>query len=428
MTRMFPQQLRYDLFIGNSNITATPFLNGAVRINMDEARMAHLSFSIKDPDVHADWIRMGTKVKFWGGYFANGNPLDSRDNSNDYRMLFTGTIYKIQANQNEAGVPYATIECIDTFYSTGGYSAKQYRYPSRNNPRGWASQATIKTSEIVKKLCEELNIDCEISLGQDSDIEYTLTEAVVQDAQSDWDFLNKLATRCGCYCWTILENEKTKLFFVERSSAFAQKNKVEFVNIGRRGNQFLVDTYSGKTSVPNELHRLKDNQILLTGITTNEDPGSYGQHTYKVTDFNSETGEQKELLVNYDENSETITHYELDTALIESMNKTEEGSKELDRILGMGALSIPWEEAKKYYKEVVIPAGRLDALDGVGFLGVNVTGTSRGDLRVAPYQSYLLHGVVRGRNLQRKSNRFYLKSMSYIFDNNGFINEYEFIA
>jgi hypothetical protein len=49
------------------------------------------------------------------------------------------------------------------------------------------------------------------------------------------------------------------------------------------------------------------------------------------------------------------------------MNKTPAGSRNLTVFLVWGALSIPWAEAKKYYKEVNIPAGKLDALGGVGF-------------------------------------------------------------
>jgi hypothetical protein len=36
----------------------------------------------------------------------------------------------------------------------------------------------------------------------------------------------------------------------------------------------------------------KDNQVLLYEVSVTEDPGMYGQHTYKVTDFDSATGEK----------------------------------------------------------------------------------------------------------------------------------------
>lgn len=428
MKGTFPRQLKYDLFIGNSKESATDLVAGAIKISLDESRMAHLTFSLKNPDINLDWVRMGTNVTFYGGYTDRTNPLDQGEGGSGYRMLFSGNIFRISTTVNEAGIPIGSIECIDGFYSNGGYSPKKFRYPSKNCPRGWASSSRVRVSDIVKNICEELNIDYEIKLGKDSDKEYSYTDTVVQDNQTDWDFLSTLAGRCGCYCWTIIENSKTKLFFIEQGKAFASSNQLEFVVIGRRNNYFFNPSYSGLDSVHNEMGRLKSNQVLLTDVSVTEDPGMYGQHTYKVTDFDSATGEQKELLVNFDEESDTITYYELDSALIAAMNETPSGSAELDRILGMGAMSIPWEEAKKYYKAVNIPAGRLDALGGIGFMGVTLTATCRGDLRVDAYKAYLVHGVVRGRNMQRKSSKFYLKSLDYVFDNSGFNINLEFIA
>ena len=428
MKTTFLRQLKYDMYIGNRKEPATDLLSGPVKVVIDASLMAHLTFSLKDPDINLDWIRMGTPVKFYGGYLEHSNPLDRPHNGGGYKLLFSGTIYKISTSFNDAGTPIGSIECIDAFYSQGGYNPRQYRYPSKNCPRNWAAGSSVKVSDIVKNICQELNVDHEISLGKDSDKAYSYTDSIVQDSQSDWEFLNKLATRVGAYCWTTIENEKTKVYFIEMGKAFSNPQRVEFVAIGRKGQNFFKDSYSGSSSVPNEMGRLKDNQILLFNVSVTEDPGMYGQHTYKVTDFNSETGEQKELLVNYEENSETITYYELDTPLIEAMNKTESGQKELNRILGMGALSIPWSEAKKYYKVVNIPAGKLDALGGVGFMGVTISATCMGDLRVAPYQSYLIHGVIRGRNMQRKSSKFHLKSMTHVFDNNGYNIDLEFFA
>lgn len=428
MKTTFLRQLKFDMYIGSRKESATNLLSGPVKVVLDASLMAHLTFSLKDPDINLDWIRMGTPVKFYGGFLEHSNPLDRPQNGGGYKLLFSGTIYKISTSLNEAGIPIGTLECIDAFYTSGGYNPRQYRYPSKNCVRSWASGNTVKTSDVVKNICKELGVECIVELGQNSDKLYSYTEPVVQDSQSDWEFLNKLAVRVGAYCWTTIENEKSTVHFIEQGKAIGSNDRVEFVAIGRKGNDFFKDTYSGSASVPNEMGRLKDNQILLFNVSVTEDPGMYGQHTYKITDFNSETGEEKELLVNYEENSETITYYELDTPLIEAMNKTDSGRKELDRILGMGALSIPWETAKKYYKIVNIPAGKLDALGGVGFMGVTISATCPGDLRVNPYQSYLVHGVIRGRNMQRKSSRFHLKSMSHVFDNNGYNIELEFFA
>lgn len=427
MKTTFLRQLRYDLYLGNNKRAATDFLTGAVRISLDASLMGHLTFEIKDPDINADWIRMGTRVRFYGGYLEHHNPLDKPQNGGGYRLLFSGTVFKVNVENDDAGNPVGKISCIDAFYSVGGYSQKRYRYPSLNNQRSWAS-GNIRASEIVRNICKELDIECEVSLGQNSDIMYTLTEPVVQHDNSDWAFLNVLAERVGAYCWTTIENEKLKLFFVEQGKAFHTKERIEFVSIARKGGEFFNKSYSNKESVANELQRLKDNQVLMYDVSVTEDPGMYGQHTYKVTDFNSETGESKEFLANYNEETESIVYYELDTPLIEAMNKTESGRQELNRILGMGALSIPWSEAKKYYKEVHVPAGKLDALGGKTFLGVTVNATCIGDLRVLPYQSYIIHGVVRARNMNRKSSKMYLKSMEHIFDNSGYTIQLEFMA
>lgn len=428
MKRTFPRQLRYDVFIGDSSDPFTNFIKGDVRISVEENKMSHLFFTLANPDVHADWLRIGTEVRFYGGFLSEFNPLEFSEEEQGYKLLFKGTIYKINTSYEESGIPLGQIECVDQFYSKGGYTSRFNRYPSRNSDRSWANTTSIKASEIIANICNELDILYDVSLGRESDVIYSHTNSLVQRNQSDWQFLLKMADRLGCNCWTDIENEKVKMFFVEKGKAFAKNRDVEFVNVTRVGNQFFTGSYSGDDNPSNGFGRLTPNQILLTSVDVQEDPGMYGQHIQRITDFNDETGEYTETLVQYDENSETVSYYELDSALVEAMNKTEKGQRELDRLLGMGALSIPWEEARKYYKEKKIPAGTIDALSGIPFLGVTVNASCRGDFRIIPHESYLLRGIIRGRNLQKRSTRFYLKGMSMNFGKSGFVMDLEFIA
>lgn len=448
MSAILPHQHRYNFKIGG--VDATDFIDGDVTLEIDVMKMAHLSFSIRNPDLNSEWLQIGRSVDFMGGYLqvpirANTDYLAE---SKRFKKLFTGKIKTCNLAYKEDGTELAVIEALDTSWSIyGEYGKYRFRYPSYNCPRDIGNTNRVKLQDIVKYIIEkELGCTSNINLGDGVDIEYTLAEPVVQYDMSDWAFLRYLAKRCDCYCWTSIEGSNTVVNFVNKSKAISDTGRMEFVWIGRGGsderNFFNAygDTNSAAQSTDwkgsylressigrSDDSKLKENQIQLRTVAIQESPSLYGSLVHQITDFDTETGETKNQFVMYDETKEELIYYELNREKIDAMQRTPEGAKTLKQIQAMGAFGIPWEVAKDYYIPRPISKAIIDAIDKP-LLGVTITATCDMNVDITPQQSYLVHGVSRYSSTRNKSRRYFLKTMSHIWSDNGADTKLEFVC
>lgn len=427
MNRTLPQQSRFKVVAhykkGAVDITALVGDNASIEVEV--LKISHLTFELKDPDDNAHFIRIGTKIDFYGGYVDSSFFTDPLGSSNSFKKLFSGNVRRIKLNAKEDGTNTATIEALDASYSIEGYSAKTFIYPSKNCTRKGANTTSLKTSEIVKIIAEEAKMDIDVILGENTDTEYTLTNPIVQKNMSDFAFLNYLAKRNACYVWTDMSG---KTYFVDKSKAHGSINKdIEFVWVGRNGKNFYNSSVNKDPIGTSEYSKISPNQILLTSVDLTEDPAIYGQNITKITYFDDTDGQGKniDILKMYDESKDEITYYELDTPKVEAMQKSKEGSETLNKILSMGALDIPWDIAQQFYKPIKITKKLLDAIEGQA-LGITVTASCPGNVNIIPQRSYPINGISRYSSMNIKHRHYFMRTLTHSWNNGDFTTEMEF--
>jgi hypothetical protein len=437
MSRILPQQLRFEVKVsaptGGKSVDITEFIGDSVTLSVDMLKMAILTFDVKKPEELVEVLRVGVSIEFWGGYIDTiGFYKDRFAPSINFRKLFVGNIRRIYMTYEEDGYPKATMEAIDGSYSIAGYEQnKKFRYPSKDLPQrrgaNWPSSNTMKLSQILSCFAADLGIPIQQDFGANIDKVYTLTNPFAQNNISDYAALIALAKANSCYFWSTIEGNDLVYKFVEKSKVVSQSNRFEFVFVSRVAEQFYQGDYLPTGDGRNESTKLKPNQILLHSVTIEEDPAVFGAHITKVTDYDDE-GNTKEELISYDETKDEIIYYELDKAKVQAMEKTVDGKQELDKILAMGAFDIPWSIASKFYKEVRIKKGIIDAID-TPLLGITINATCDGNVLIEPQQSYLIHGINRYSSLrQAKTRRYHLKEMTHRWTTEGFFTDLVFRA
>lgn len=437
MLKVLPNQQRYNIKIStpdnrNSTTHLTDDVVGDISLEIEALKISHLSFRLKAPLLNAEWLRIGYKVDFYGGYIDSdyyySNDLQT---SNLFRHLFKGQIMTINISCSSDGIEYADITALDASWSKSSYSELIFRYPSKNSKRTWSNANTIKTSDIVKGIAQSLGVKVVVDIDKESDVEYTLSKQAVQDNETDWSFLRRLATRCSCYVWTSVENNSSIINFKSKTKAISTENYIEFVWSARTGNrsEFLQGSYLATPIIGDrDMAKLKNNQLPILQFTLNEIPALYGAHVTVISDYDDETGKEIQRYVTYDETKNELIYYELNNELIEKENSTPEGSAKLDKILDMGAFDIPWEVAKPYYKQVVIKQNITDTIDRP-LLGVTINATVPGNVNIDPQQSYYVHGIARYSSLKNRSRMYWLKTMKHLWKEDGnFLTELELIA
>ena len=435
MSKTLPQQSRFKILVSSKKgeTDITNIVGDTVTLETEINRISHLEFELKDPDNNAQLIRIGTKVIFYGGYLDGAFFTDSLGQTPNFKKLFVGTARRFNLQYKEDGTVSAMIECISFSWSSAGYSNLTFTYPSKNNIRQGANTTKIKVSELVKLIADANGQEAFIHVGENTDTEYTLTSPVVQKKMSDFAFLQYLAKRNSCYVWY---NHDNQLFFVDKSKAHSEEsNRLKFLWVGRgkyedgtsRGfhkDSFIKNSPDHLTADKDKLYH---NQILLNSVSLTEDPGMYGQNIAKITDFSitDTSGKEVDVFRMYDEDADSITYYQLNTELIESMQKTDDGSKELTRLMEMGAMDIPWEEAQKYYKPIVIEKKIIDSIDGQ-VLGITVNATCNGNVNIEPFQSYPIQGIARYRAMKSKDRSYFLRNLTHKWEEGEFTTEMEF--
>lgn len=426
MPRILPLQSGFRVFIaapGKANVDVTDFVDTPVTLTLDENRLATLSLSMKDPEKHSEYLRMGYTVLFYGGTLEGINFKDVLEGTN-FKLMFSGSVRFLYMDYREDGKKYLTVTCIDYAWSRSAYTNNFFAYPSPDCKRAWAAKNTIKLSDIVKGVAREIGMEVEVTLQ--SDTEYYDFEPAVQKNKSDWAFLRQLAHDNSCYVWTAVEGSKTVIKFCDKRKAINQKNRVEFVWLDRKGHDFIDLEQLGTGDGSSEKSKLKDYQKQLLSVTVEENPQMIGSNITVLTDWDESTGESVERLVNYDETKDEIIYYKLDQEKIDDMEKTEEGAEELDRIMSMGPTDIPPEVFMRFYIPEKVVKGSIKAIDSP-YLGITVNAKSRGDVNVMPFQSYVIRGISRYSSLSNKSGTYFMKAITYTWDDSGFTMDMTFL-
>lgn len=438
MSRILPRQSRFKVYIitadGKNKTDATDFVADGVSLSMDVNQISQLTLQLKEPELHFEWLRIGYKVEFYGGYIDRDNYYSENQSSpqqgNLFKKLFVGVIRNLNSHYQENGSFLADIVAIDATWVTSSYSNFHLRYPSKNCKRNWANKTQLTLSDIVRGIVSEMKgVKLNLSIGQGVDKTYKLTSPIVQNDMTDWGFLTYLAKLSSCYVWTSVDGADMAINFIEKSKAIGQNNRLEFLWAARYGREFAQENYHAKnqqTGSSPETDKLKANQLRLLSVDIHENPQIVGANVYEITDFNEETGEEETKLVSYSETKDELIYWELDQDKINKEEKTPAGKKKLDKILKMGATSIPRDVFMEYYKKVAFKKGIIGAIDRP-FLGVNVKAVSEGDVNIEANQSYTINGISRYSSMRIKSARYFLKGLVHEWSDEGFKTHLDFM-
>lgn len=442
MARQLLPQQRFSVFV------TKPGKNGGryditedidnISLEIDQDRISILSFNLRKPEKHSEYMDVGYHIDFYGGYVdrdsytdvdqeANGKFKYSNGTSDRFRYMFNGRIFHLKLSYQEDD-EFLELTCKDASWGATCVTRSHYAYPTTGSDRSFANKEVIKLSKIVEGICNIIGIKYKLNLKEDT--EYTLRRAAIQKG-TDWAFLRHLAKSNGCLIWTDIDVESGEytLYFTDGGLAVnTQNDKVEFVWLGRTDNYEFKDApyLSGNPNDKSEFGKLKTNQIKFETIDVEVNPQIAGTNVTVITDFDEETGQQTQKLVSYTEDSKNIIYYELDEDKVEKMTRGR--PEEANRILNMGPTGIPPGVFYEYYSEVPQPKGIINAIDKP-IHGIEVSGSIMGDVNIEPFQSYAIYGV--GKWSTRRSKmilNYYLYSIRHEWGSDSFKTELKFKA
>lgn len=432
MTRPLLPQQRFSLFVTKPNkigerLEITDDVD-SVTLEIDQDRISVLTFVLNNPEKHSEYMDTGYHIDFYGGYidhynYANqdqaltrtGFKYDTRS-SDHYRYMFNGRVFWVKIRYNQSS-EQLHIVCKDMSWGATGTSLPHFSYPSDKSTRAFANKTTIKLSEIVKGICDEIKIKSDIQISQDP--EFNFKRAAVQKGITDWAFLRQLAKNSACYVWTAIDSNTGDytLYFIDRDKAVNNMNdRIEFVWLGRKDNfEFKDGPYLPTGDGKSEITKFKTNQIQLNEVDVDVNPMIAGSNITQVTDFDEKTGQEVTKLVSYVDDpsgSGTIIYYELDTAAVERLVRTD--PEKANRIQNMGPTGIPFEVFKEYYIERPISGkGIINCIDRP-YHGISVSAKIDGDVNVEPFQSYRIYGIGKwSTRTNHKALNYYLYSIEH---------------
>lgn len=415
----------------------------SVSLSVDTDRIGVLSFTInRQVSVLSEFMMIGYEIEFYGGftdnsaYYDKPKGIDAKynpdgftyktDNTEFFKALFKGTVSSLKTSYAEDGTKTMAIDAKDRSW---GYTAKarlNHSYPSVDAERKFADVTTLKISDLVKGICNDIGF----KVGQifiEDDFEYTLKNPAVQEHMTDWAFLRELAKDHSCYVTTDIDGNDYLLNFIQSSKARKTAGKIEFVWLDRKddfGFSDLPQLPTGDTT--SELSKLKENQVQLTAIDVTVNMQAVdGGVVQVVTDFSTESGEKKEVLVSYEEDADDLIYYELDQAKVDNMVRT--NPDEADRLSKMGPTGIPREQFLEYYTKVRIPKERIKAMD-MPMMGIELSGSCIGNLNIQPFQSYAVYGIGKYQTRASGKYKYYVQSLTHSWTPGDFVTEITFKA
>lgn len=415
--------------------------NGTLGIDQD--RITIMTVTI-DRQVSAlmEFIEPGYVIHWYGGftdksnYFTKTDTVDKRintdnyiyntDNSEYFRYLFKGSVFSTKINYQKDGSKSFTLTCRDLTWTRVAKETLHFAYPDLKSERTFANKATMFLSDIVKGICKHVGLELGV-FEVAHDYEYTLKEQAVQNGQTDWNFLMKLAEQNSCYVWTELDGNDYILNFVQKGKARGTSDSsIEFIWLDRTDeHDFFQLPQLRKGDTVNEISKFKDNQIQLEDIDLEvSQQFAYGQVLQRVTDFR-ENGETKEILVSYKEDADEIIYYELNQKKVEDLVRN--NPTRANEISNMGPMGIPDNVFQEYYTEKRIPKEMIKAMDAPLY-GIQLTANIVGNLNVVPFQSYPVYGIGRWSTRDSGRLKYYLVGLQHVWVPGDFITELTFKA
>ena len=388
----------------------------------------------------AHTIKLQDKVVFEGG------TLEGFNNKSNYAILFIGFVKYLRPAYSDSGVVTVTLECVD--YSFKAATRKIYNvYPCpigtseiNSSPlptatvvkvaRNWGDSGKIKSSEIIRKIAQEMQL--KFAIGEDGqedlrllvDRVYTSTDALTQKNETDWQILRKIASSLNCNVWTSITREgQTVLHFVDKSLLRERKEqKISFLYPARTVN-YKDFIYT----------KLKANQKIAFSVTVEHDFANIDAVSRKVTTFDYKKGLDVSVFeAKMTENGKEVVKYftyEIDQQKVSALSSEQRKYLEdvASSIAGDTVSSHDINEIAPYFVPAVfLSDSKRNFIVDKPYFGITIKLSCDGDVYLRPRENYFIYGLGRYGS-ENLDSAYYCRTVKHVFSNTGFTTELEFI-
>lgn len=247
----------------------TKYIAEGVKMSDEDGLIKELSFDMDEGYLWLDILSIGMTVDLFAGDYE-----DRRGMFNGYIKSITpdftsngDVVLKVVANSNEGGVL--------------GVQIKDLMFPSQNHPRAWA-RSNLSYSDIICNIAKDGGIRIDgnnIKVSKDINAGFK-NGATRQHNMTDWTFIQFLASKIHCTCWTTEKNGNSYLHLVDNKSLVSKIANKSFFFLSRKLRSEFNDFSVGSP-----------NQIQLIECKVNLDTQNGGGKFKQKTD--PKTGETK---------------------------------------------------------------------------------------------------------------------------------------
>jgi hypothetical protein len=425
-----PKQLQQKYLLEVNGVDVTAFIEGEVTFVSAPEMVGQLSFTLVGREfllgtgkIAASDASPKDAIKLYDEvYFEGGAGIDGDYN---YAPIFRGSVKYVRPQYPNEGTIRVSIEAVDYSYKMA-LNKNFYVYPSKDNGRNWGQGSSIKASEIVKNMANDLGVAIGKNESNQDDIkfvvdtEYTRTSPLTQRNESDWAVLRKVAKRHNCHMWTDFENNQSELHFVDKSLLRGDDNSGD-----------ITFVYPLRTSDTGFEHpKLEENEIPIWDVSVEQDFSAIGETKRVVTKFDYETGEETNYFeAKITEDGKEITKlftFEIDESKTASL--TPEKRRELETISYSiaGDASSPHDinEIAKYFKPAKFYNDRKNLIVDKPYFGITVTATCEGNVQIRARKNYKIIGIGRYGS-DSLEGTYFLRTLTHKWGSTGFLTTLE---
>lgn len=388
-----------------------------------ESLLNVLSFTV---DKHADillyYFHLGQSVTLLGGFYS--------DEGYSMRHVFSGTVTRIKTQFADNGHVSFTVECMNYGFTKLGKDLKTFVYPDPASLRRFARGASVTLEQIIRGIAEDNNFEVgEISLSTEArKVAFNKINIEYQRDESDWKYLNNLASRFGCTVWISSDEDGTeRINFVEKEQAAKRQSEISFLY---PLNGVIKDYRTSETQKFSD--SAYNRPRILRSISVDEDISAAYAVSRSSQYFDKATGNYKEGVskITTDANGRNwIVFYELDPAKVAWVRKNR--PEIAHNIMFSSPASMKWgndtsnPEFGCFYYRAVKKFDERTAIFDRAFFGIKVTAKCNQDLRIHSQRSYRIRGILRYHTTDKESS-YLLVGLKHIWDHDGTWTELEF--
>ena len=342
----------YNIRIEDLDVTQD--LEGNLSLTEEDGKFTVCSFALRNSYAYLDLFVIGNKVSIVGGL--------SRDNSS---KLFVGYVNELKPSFKNDGNVMLDIKCMPFTHSKAGLGKYINVFPSekigyenwlsfnelktnaeskerydKEHENKWDKESPLKYSYIIKKMAEASGYKIkEFSLTKGQDLNATHTAPLVQNNETNWSFMKKIADKINASIWEEpdLSNDNNLFFCKSNNKVVNALSNTSFYFVAIKGFNF-------------SMKKANKNMIRLKSLDMNLAPQKTKSNNKLSSKTNPETGKTETGTDKYDEKTDTWTTWVLDEEALE--RETPEKRKEVKKYIEQCNFRIDdWSVIAPYFKK-----------------------------------------------------------------------------